>query len=156
MSQQGKAYTEAEWLARAVDIDRIMSDEGLSLTAACARLGINKMSVYNAREKFEAFNASVELSLGKRQEFLELQLMEYVKGNRRGSPAAAIFALKNAAPKDWRETYQLESKTTVENNYDLTKLTDEELIQLQNLLDSERGTKQIEYQELTDDGRDSS
>ncbi len=84
-----------------------MGEEGYTLTAACARLGIHRASfVDRLSERYPAFKELVERAQALRQAYLEEQLLRYVRAEVRGSPAAAIFALVNCNKKvgDWRHS----------------------------------------------------
>lgn len=82
--------------------DEILSlmAEGLSLAASAAELGFHRQRVYEWVEKHPDFADSIRLAKSKRQLFLERRLL-----SASTSPVvtSTIFALKNAAPDDWRE-----------------------------------------------------
>lgn len=78
--------------------------EGISLAAAAAELGIHRQRVYDWEEKHPEFADTIKLARGKRQLFLERRLLGASEGP---VVTSSIFALKNAAPEDWREKQEL-------------------------------------------------
>ncbi|MBZ9654675.1 helix-turn-helix domain-containing protein [Phyllobacterium lublinensis] len=87
--------------------DEIMSlmSEGYSLAAAASQLGIHRQRVYDWASKHEEFGEQVKLAMVKRQFFLEKRLLTATTGPE---VTSAIFALKNAAPADFREKQEVE------------------------------------------------
>ena len=81
--------------------------EGLSLTAAAAEIGIHRQRVYEWEEKHPEFADAIRLARAKRQLFLERRLL-----GAKESPivTSSIFALKNAAPDDWKDKHEVEHK----------------------------------------------
>lgn len=77
---------------------------GLSLTAAAADLGFCKDTIYEWEKKYPEFADALKLARGKRTLFLEKQLLT---GESSPKVTAAIFALKNAAPDEWREKHEI-------------------------------------------------
>lgn len=78
---------------------------GLSLTAAAAELGFHRQRVYEWVEKHPEFADAVKLAMAKRQLFLEKRLLSADQGP---VVTSTIFALKNAAPVDWRDKQEHE------------------------------------------------
>lgn len=78
---------------------------GLSLVAAAAELGFHRQRVYEWVDKHPEFADTVKLAKAKRQLFLERRLLAEEAGPK---VTATIFALKNAAPDDWREKQEHE------------------------------------------------
>lgn len=78
---------------------------GLSLVAAAAELGFHRQRVYEWVEKHPEFADTVKLAKAKRQLFLERRLLAEDAGPK---VTATIFALKNAAPEDWRDKQEHE------------------------------------------------
>lgn len=78
---------------------------GLSLTAAAAELGFHRQRVYEWVERHPKFADAVKLAMAKRQLFLERRLLSADAGP---VVTSTIFALKNAAPADWREKHEVE------------------------------------------------
>lgn len=79
---------------------------GLSLTAAAAELGFHRDTVYQWAETHEEFSDALKLGRGKRVLSLERDLLD--KDMAGPQITARIFALKNAAPDEWREKVQQE------------------------------------------------
>ena len=79
--------------------------QGLSLAAAASYLGIHRQRVYEWMEKHSEFADTIKLAQAKRQAFLERRLLSAENGP---VVTSTIFALKNAAPDDWREKQALE------------------------------------------------
>lgn len=73
---------------------------GLSMTAAAAELGFHRETFLYWADKFPEFSDALKLAKGKRTAFLERQLLQEDSGPR---VTARIFALKNAAPEEWRD-----------------------------------------------------
>jgi hypothetical protein len=74
--------------------------EGLSLTAAAASLGFHRQRAYEWAEKHPEFADAIKLAQAKRTLKLEQDLLTATEGPR---VTARIFALKNAAPDEWRD-----------------------------------------------------
>lgn len=77
-----------------------LMQDGLSLAAAAAELGIHRQRVYEWVERHEEFADTVKLAQAKRQLFLERRLLTADAGP---VVTSTIFALKNAGAEDWRE-----------------------------------------------------
>lgn len=77
-----------------------LMQEGLSLAASAAELGIHRQRVYDWVDKHPEFADTVKLAQAKRQAFLERRLL---KADTGPVVTSTIFALKNAGPDDWRE-----------------------------------------------------
>ncbi|MET0568766.1 MAG: hypothetical protein ABWZ74_06775 [Hyphomicrobiaceae bacterium] len=75
-------------------------EQGLSLAAAAADLGIHRQRVYDWAAKHEQFADTVKLAMSKRQLFLERRLL---KADSSPVVTSTIFALKNAGHEDWRD-----------------------------------------------------
>lgn len=80
-------------------------EEGLSLAAAAADLGIHRQRVYDWVEKHAEFADTVKLAQVKRQLFLERRLLKADVGP---VVTSTIFALKNAGAEDWRDKHDVE------------------------------------------------
>lgn len=78
---------------------------GLSLTAAAAELGFHRQRVYEWEEAHPEFADAVKLARGKRTLKLERDLLMAPDGP---TVTSRIFALKNAAPDEWREKQEVE------------------------------------------------
>lgn len=92
--------------------------EGLSLAAAAAELNIHRQRVYDWAEKHPEFADTVSLARGKRQLFLERRLLAASEGP---IVTSSIFALKNAAPDDWRDKQETEHSGNVGLNIIVNK-----------------------------------
>lgn len=73
---------------------------GLSLTAAAAELGFHRDTIYEWEKTHPEFSDAVKLARGKRTLKLERDLLTAPDGP---TVTSRIFALKNAAPDEWRE-----------------------------------------------------
>ena len=94
--------------------------QGLSLAAFAGFIGKSRMTVYRWINAHADFSDAVTKGNAARQLFLERKLLN----SRRGAETvASIFALKNAAPDDWRDV------RAVDHTHTLTadKLTDAQL-----------------------------
>jgi hypothetical protein len=86
-----------------------LMSEGLSLAAAAAEVGIHRQRVYDWETKHPEFADTICLARSKRQLFLERRLLSAT-----GAPivTSTIFALKNAAPDDWRDKSEVDHGLT--------------------------------------------
>jgi transposase len=80
-------------------------EDGLSLAAAAADLGVHRQRVYEWVERHPEFADTVKLAQAKRQLFLERRLISAEVGP---VVTSTIFALKNAGPDDWRDKQEHE------------------------------------------------
>jgi hypothetical protein len=96
-----------------------MSD-GLSLTAFAGLIGQGRDTVYKWIRAHSEFSDAVSRARAARVLYLERKLLRSRKG---AETTAAIFALKNAAPEEWRDLKQTEYRHSI--TWD--KLTDEQL-----------------------------
>lgn len=92
--------------------EKILSlmEQGLSITASAAECDIARDTVYDWAEKNKEFSDNIKLGRAKRQNFLEKRLLNEDSGPR---VTSTIFALKNAAPDDWREKQEIEHSGSV-------------------------------------------
>lgn len=94
--------------------------EGLSIVAAAAELEVSRSTVYRWAEQNPHFSDTLDISRGSRQAFLERRLLAAdVTGP---VVTSSMFALKNAAPDDWRDKREVELSGAV----DTDALTDEQ------------------------------
>lgn len=82
-----------------------LMQEGLSLAASAAEIGIHRQRVYEWAEKHPEFGEIFSLGKGKRQLFLERRLLSAKEGP---VVTSTIFALKNAASEDFRDKVETE------------------------------------------------
>lgn len=82
-----------------------LMSQGLSLAAAAAELDVHRQRVYEWEAKYPEFADTIKLARGKRQRFLEKRLLDAKDGP---IVTSSIFALKNAAPDDWRDKTEVE------------------------------------------------
>ncbi|WMT88270.1 DNA-packaging protein [Pelagibacterium sp. 26DY04] len=92
-------------------------EQGLSLAASAADLGIHRQRVYEWMERHPEFADTVKLAQAKRQLFLERRLLSAEAGP---VVTSTIFALKNAGPEDWREKQEHEVNARISRADDLT------------------------------------
>jgi hypothetical protein len=78
---------------------------GISLGAFAGTIGVARKTVYEWIKAHSEFSDAVSRARAARQLCLELKLLRARKG---AETQAAIFALKNAAPDDWRDLKQTE------------------------------------------------
>jgi hypothetical protein len=74
--------------------------EGYSLTAFAGMILVSRGTINDWMKAHSEFSSAVNRALPSRQKWWEYRLMTATRG---GQVAAAIFALKNVAPDDWRE-----------------------------------------------------
>jgi transposase len=97
-----------------------MHKEGISLTAFAGLIGVSAETVYAWIRRIPEFSDAVSRARPGRVLFLERKLMRSRKG---AETTAAIFALKNAAPAEWKDV-----RTTLHQPvFDVKKLTDAQL-----------------------------
>lgn len=76
--------------------------EGLSLAAAAAECDVHRQRVYEWEKRHPDFADTIMLARVKRLAFLERRLLRAGSGYE---VTSSIFALKNAAPEDWRDSH---------------------------------------------------
>lgn len=103
--------------------------EGMSLAAAAGMVNVHRQRVYDWEKTHPEFGELVKLARVKRLAYLERDLLTTNQGAR---VTASIFALKNAAPEDWRDRHEVVTKQA--DTIDLSQLSDEQLTQLQEAL----------------------
>jgi hypothetical protein len=87
-------------------------EQGYSLTAAAARMGFARQTIYNWADQHPEFLDSVNLAKGLRTFKLESDLLAAESGP---TVTSRIFALKNAAPDEWREKQSVEHGVSPES-----------------------------------------
>jgi len=80
-------------------------EEGLSLTAFAGIIGVARSTINEWMAHFPAFSEAVKRHAAKRTLYLERSMLSAENGP---TVTARIFALKNAAPDEWREKQLLE------------------------------------------------
>jgi len=106
--------------AYCISVIEIMG-EGYSLTAFAGEIRVSKDAVYEWIDRHADFRHAVQIARAARLRALERKLLTTKIGV---GVTAAIFALKNADPDEWRDMYQTE--TTV--NVNVRQLSDEQLL----------------------------
>ncbi len=86
---------------------------GLSFMAACAELGVHRTTAYDWAKEYPEFADALNLGRGKRVLFLERRLLGQPNADGEvvmSGPVvtSTIFALKNAAPEEWRDKHEHE------------------------------------------------
>lgn len=81
-----------------------LMQEGYSLVAAAASLGVHRQRIYDWREKHPEMAELIGLAQGSRMLFLEKRLLTATEGPK---VTSTIFALKNCS-EDWREKAELD------------------------------------------------
>lgn len=94
--------------------------EGISLTAFAGMIRVAPKTVYEWIKAHSEFSNAVARARGCRVLWLERKLLRSRKG---AETTAAIFALKNACPDEWRDVKYQEHKYTL----GIEKLTREQL-----------------------------
>lgn len=94
--------------------------KGFSLTAFAGFIRVSKQAVYEWIGRHAAFGDAVARARPARVSALEAKLLRSRKG---AETTAAIFALRNADPQEWRDI----KHTTVDHNVRVETLTDAQL-----------------------------
>jgi hypothetical protein len=81
--------------------------EGLSLTAFAGLIGQGRDTVYKWIRAHSEFSDAVSRARAARVLWLERKLLRSRKG---AETSAAIFALKNACPAEWKDVKQTEHR----------------------------------------------
>lgn len=82
--------------------------QGFSLTAFAGSIGVSRDSVYEWAKEHREFSDALSKAKAKRSMYWEGRLME--GGSITG---AAIFALKNVDPGEWRDKHEIEQNVNV-------------------------------------------
>lgn len=82
--------------------------EGLSLAAAAAECDVHRARVYDWEKQHTDFAELVALARVKRQAFLERRLLKAEIG---AVVTSSIFALKNAAPDDFKDKQEIDHRS---------------------------------------------
>ena len=94
--------------------------EGLSLTAFAGFIRVDPTTVYEWIKTHADFSHAVSRAQGARVHALECKLLRSRKG---AETTAAIFALKNACPTEWKDVKHTEHQ----HNVSIESLSDAEL-----------------------------
>jgi hypothetical protein len=97
-----------------------MRDEGLSLTAFAGMIGVSRETVYRWMGAHREFSDAVSRAKAARTLWLERKLLRSRKG---AETTAAIFALRNAQPDEWRDVKHTETT----HLHAIAQLTDAQL-----------------------------
>ncbi|MEH2525848.1 MULTISPECIES: hypothetical protein [unclassified Bradyrhizobium] len=100
-------------------VQDVMS-EGFSLTAFAGQIRVAKETVYEWIRRHSEFSDAVSRARVARVRALEAKLLRSRKG---AETTAAIFALRNADPTEWRDI----KHTTHDHNHKIEQLTDAQL-----------------------------
>jgi hypothetical protein len=120
-----------EYCQRAVEI----MGKGYSVTALAGFLGVAKDAIYNWIRAHPDFDAAITAGRAARVAALETKLLTTKMGV---GVTAAIFALKNADPDEWKDLYQQENTVTLR----IEKLSDAQLNEI-----AARGMRTIEHKQ---------
>jgi transposase-like protein len=82
--------------------------QGYSITAAAGVLGVHRDTIYEWAERHPEFSDALKKGKARRVFKLETDLLHTTDGP---TVTARIFALKNAAPEEWREKLTVEKRT---------------------------------------------
>jgi hypothetical protein len=85
-------------------------DQGLSLAAIAGVIGVAQDTIYEWRKVHSEFSEACSRARSARILWWELKLGRSRKG---AETTASIFALKNAAPDEWRDIRHTEHQVTV-------------------------------------------
>jgi hypothetical protein len=99
--------------------------EGYDLTAFAGSIGVSRDIVYDWQERYREFRLAVKAGHAARLMALQHKLLNTHIGV---GVTAAIFALKNAAPDDWQDRYNTETKIT----HKIEQVSDSELLAIIN------------------------
>jgi hypothetical protein len=97
--------------------------EGISLAAFAGVIGVSRDTVYEWIKQHTDFSDAVSRARPARQLWLERKLLRARKG---AETSAAIFALKNASPEDWRDVRSVEHQHSLKAE----TLTDAQLYEI--------------------------
>lgn len=76
--------------------------KGYSVAALAGHLGVSRSTVYKWADENAEFSDALKAAQAKATKFWETTLIQIATGGD-GNATAAIFALKNRAPDEWRE-----------------------------------------------------
>jgi hypothetical protein len=99
--------------------------QGYDVTAVAGSIGVAQKTVYRWIEEYPDFCHAIEIGKARRLLALQNKLLTTAMGV---GVTAAIFALKNAAPDDWQDRYNTETKIT----HRIEQVSDSELLAIIN------------------------
>jgi len=99
--------------------------QGYDLTAFAGSIGMTRDTVYRWMTEHADFSDAVQVGKARRMLALQNKLLTTAMGV---GVTAAIFALKNAAPDDWQDRYNTETKIT----HKIEQVPDSELLAIIN------------------------
>ena len=108
-----------EYCERVIEI----MGQGYDLTAFAGSIGVARESVYRWMQEHPQFCDAVQVGKARRLLALQNKLLTTAMGV---GVTAAIFALKNAAPDDWQDRYNAETKVT----HRIEQVSDAELLSI--------------------------
>lgn len=82
-----------------------LMEQGFSLTAAAAKIGHHRDTIYEWAKKHPEFSDAIKLARGLRVFKLEADLLSAKDGP---NVTSRIFALKNADATEWRDKHDVE------------------------------------------------
>ena len=106
-----------EYCQRAIDFMR----QGYSVTALAGHLGMSKDAIYDLINLYPDFRHAINIGRAARVAALEAKLLTTSQGV---GVTAAIFALKNADPDEWKDRYYAENQV----NVSVEQMSDAELL----------------------------
>ncbi len=92
-------------------VKAFMADSGRSLTAFAGFINVAPDTVYGWAETYPDFNEAARIAKAMRTNNLEAGMLA---GKTNPEVIARIFALKNAAPQEWRERIEVENTHTLD------------------------------------------
>jgi hypothetical protein len=99
--------------------------QGYDVTAVAGSIGVARETVYRWMTEHADFNDAIQVGKSRRLLALQNKLLTTAMGV---GVTAAIFALKNAAPDDWQDRYNTETKVT----HRIEQVPDSELLAIIN------------------------
>lgn len=106
------------------DLARSFMGRGFSLTAFAGELGVNRDTVVEWQHAHPEFSVAVKDGQAGRTKCLEEGLL--AEGQLGPQVTARIFALKNAAPDEWRDKHEISGPDGGPIQVSVVKFTDDE------------------------------
>ena len=95
------------------DTVRELGKQGLTHTAIAATLDVSRETLYRWRDEYEDFSDALKAARSAAQHKWERILMGQANGSINGNATAAIFAMKNQFPDDYRDRREMDVKAEV-------------------------------------------